>query len=50
MRSYLAFVQPLARRRRSRLPLGIGLVIALMVSVALWGAAIWAILALLKIF
>jgi hypothetical protein len=49
MRSYLTYVQPLTRRRRSRLPLGVGLVIALIVSVALWGAAIWAVLALLKI-
>jgi len=49
MRSYPAFVQPLARRRRSRFALGVGLTIALMVSLALWGAAIWAVLALLKI-
>jgi len=49
MRSYPAFVQPFARRRRSRLALGVGLTIALMVSLALWGAAIWAVLALLKI-
>ena len=49
MRSYPAFVQPLSRRRRSRFPLGVGLVIALVVSVALWGAGIWAVLAFLKI-
>jgi hypothetical protein len=48
MRSYFTFVQPLSRRR-SRLPLGIGLAIALMVSVVLWGGLIWAILAFLKI-
>jgi hypothetical protein len=49
MRSYLSFVQPLTRRSRSRLPLGVGLVIALMVSLALWGAAIWGVLTFLKI-
>jgi hypothetical protein len=47
MRSYLSFVQ--TRRSRSRLPLGVGLVIALMVSLALWGAAIWGVLRFLKI-
>lgn len=49
MRSYLSFVQPLTRRSRSGLPLGIGLLIALMVSLALWGAVIWGVLRFLKI-
>ncbi len=49
MRSYLGFVQPLARRRRSRFPLGVGLVIALIVSLALWGAGAWIVLRFLKI-
>jgi len=56
MRSYLASLQPhmrrnpaarLARRRVHRLSLGIGLTIALIVSVAMWAAIIFGALALL---
>ena len=51
MRSYLASLQPhlrrLARSRTHRLSLGIGLTIALIVSVAMWAAIIFGVLALL---
>ena len=56
MRSYLASLQPhlrrnpaarLARPRAHRLSLGVGLTIALIVSVAMWAAIIFGALALL---
>lgn len=48
MRPYSGFVQPLVRQVRARLPLGVGLMIALAASLALWGAGIWIVLKLLK--